>query len=261
VAGALEGLTAGSVAEYADAMLELPETLPLRVFRLEAGYSAARLGAQDDTRPLSRDFEEAADKFALLEAEEARIDVQRMETQAMVETADDAWDDTMRALQRRLLELSGNSCDHELYRKYFSDIPSQVTSLSYHAEIMISKDLERALQHEEIEELRVFSDKLHERREPLENLLLERTRLEVETARFQNRTALAKAILNKLRRVAYASLEEMALARGLSREWCVRFFHERNIYLEALEQDGTETNGEKSINGEASLSEAPTASA
>jgi hypothetical protein len=239
-------------------MLELAETLPLRAFRLEAGYTAARLAALEETRSLKGDFEEAADKFALLEAEEARLDVSHIETQAMVETADDAWDDTIRSLQRRLLELSGNSCDHELYRRYFSDIPSHVTSLSYHAEIMISKDLERALQHEEIEELRVFSDKLREKREPMENLLLERTRLEVETARFQNRVALAKAILNKLRRIAFASLEEIAIARGHDRSWCSRFFHERNVHLEALEQDGTEPSGARSNNGEAAPSEAPT---
>jgi hypothetical protein len=221
-------------------MLELTETLPIRAFRLEASYTATRLKALEETRHLAKDFEEAADTFALLEAEEGRLALQRIETQALVETADDAWDDAMRMLQRRLLDLSGNSCDHELYRKYFSDIPSHVTSLSYHAEIMISKDLERALEHEDREELRVFSERLRERRDPMEKLLSERTRLEVEAARFANRVSLAKAILNKLRRVAYASLEEIAVARGLSKEWCARFFHTRNVNLDALEADGAE---------------------
>src|SRR5262249_37860778 len=145
-------------------MLELPESYNVRQFRLEASYTATRLVALDDTRSLAKDFEEAADKFALLEAEEARLDVRRMEVQALVEAAADAWAAVMDAFMRRLLELSSHSQDHALYRKYFSDVPSQVTSLSYHAEIMISKDLEQALEQEEVEELRVFSGRLAEKR-------------------------------------------------------------------------------------------------
>lgn len=232
-------------------MLELPETLPIRAFRLEASYSATRLNALSETRHLAGDFEDAADTFALLEQEEGRLALQRIEAQALIETADDAWDDTMRALQRRLLDLSGNSCDHELYRRYFSDIPSHVTSLSYHAEIMISRELEQALDHEERDELRVFAERLREKRDPLEKLLTERTRLEVEAARFANRVSLAKAILNKLRRVAYAGLEETAAARGQTKEWCARFFHTRNVNLEAIEADGAEPAAtEKPSNGE-----------
>src|SRR5687767_9300343 len=141
-------------ARYAnDPMLEIPESKPLRAFRLEANYTAARLNALDETRHLATDFEEAADKFALLEEEEGRLDIRRVETQAMVETADDAWDDTMMSFQRRLLDLSGNSVDAELYRRYFADLPSSVTSMSYAAEIMISKELEKHLENEESEEL------------------------------------------------------------------------------------------------------------
>ena len=70
---------------------ELPETLSIREIRLEVNYSAARLNALEETRHLAKDFEEAAEKFALLENEEASLDLQRVETQAMVEIADDAW--------------------------------------------------------------------------------------------------------------------------------------------------------------------------
>ena len=69
-------------------MLEIPESKPIRAFRLEANYTAARLNALDETRHLASDFEEAADKFALLEEEEGRLDIRRVETQAMVETAE-----------------------------------------------------------------------------------------------------------------------------------------------------------------------------
>lgn len=231
-------------------MLELPENFPIRVFRLEASYTAARLKALDETRHLSKDFEEAADKLALLEEEEARLDVKRMQTQALVETADDDWDDTMMGFQRRLLDLSGNSVDAELYRTYFSEIPSHVTSMSYAAEIMISKDLERHLETEEIEELRSFSDRLREKREPLENIIRERTMLEVDEARFANRVSLAKAILNKLRRILFAGLEEVAMARGRPKEWCVRFFHTHNETLDASDQDGVEGSMPPPANGE-----------
>lgn len=229
-------------------MLELDDHQPVRHFRLEANYTAARLKALDETRHLAGDFEEAADKFALLEAEHATIEVRRIETQAMVETADDAWDDTVMAFQRRLLELSGNSVDAELYRRYFADIPSHVTTMSYAAEVMISRDLERALSHEGQEELRVFADRLAEKRTTLERIIEERTRLEVDEARFANRVSLAKAILNKLRRVLFASLEEVALAHGRGRDWCLRFYHAHNETLAALDDDGVESapkqNGE-----------------
>jgi hypothetical protein len=222
-------------------MLELPESDSVRQFRLEASYTATRLSALEETRHLAKDFEEAADKFALLEAEEARLDVRRMEVQALVETADDAWDLAMDAFMRRLLERSEHSQDHPLYRKYFSDVPSHVTSLSYHAEIMISKDLESTLEQEETEELRVFSARLRERREALENMLSESTRHEVESARFQNRASLAKTISNKLRRVLVSNLEEIAIARGQERDWCMRFFHARNDDFEALTYPSSHT--------------------
>ncbi len=221
-------------------MLELEEHLSIRAFRLEANYTCARLKALEETRSLARDFEEAADKFALLEEEQARLDIRRMETQASVETADDAWDDTMLAFQARLLEKSGNSVDAALYRRYFAEIPSQVTRMSYAAEIMISEDLEAVLQHEEIEELSAFAGRLGEKRKALEAILRERTRLEVDEARFANRVSLAKAILNKLRRILFASLEEVAIANGRGREWCLRFYHRENVVLDAIDADGVE---------------------
>lgn len=230
-------------------MLELDDQQPVRHFRLEANYTSARLKALEETRHLAGDFEEAADKFALLEAEQAALEVKRIETQAMVETADDAWDDTMLAFRRRLLELSGNSVDAELYRRYFADIPSHVTTLSYAAEVMISLDLERALAHEPLEELRVFTERLAVRRTDLQRIMEERTRLEVDEARFANRVSLAKAILNKLRRVLFASLEEVALAHGRGRDWCLRFYHAHNETLAALDDDGVELAAPKS-NGE-----------
>ena len=233
-------------------MLEIPESKPIRAFRLEANYTAARLNALDETRHLATDFEEAADKFALLEEEEGRLEIRFVETQAMVETADDAWDDAMMAFQRRLLDLSGNSVDAELYRRYFADIPSHVTALSYAAEIMISKDLERHLESEESEELRIFSERLAEKRRGLENIIQERTRLEVEQARFANRVALAKAILNKLRRVLWASLEEVAMAKARAPDWCARFFWTHNQQVHALDTDGNDTVDESAApNGEA----------
>ncbi|MCK6544619.1 hypothetical protein L6R52_02020 [Myxococcota bacterium] len=219
-------------------MTDLPEILSTRAFRLECSYTASRLAALEETRALAKDFEEAADKLALLEEEDARLDVRRMETQANVETADDAWDDTMHALQRRLLELSNHDMDAPLYRRYFADIPSHVTSLTYQAELMISKDLETDLATEEVAELKAFADRLRERREPLENALVERTRLEVEEARFANRVALAKTITNKLRRTTFAKLLELAGTRSRSEEWCARFFHTKNTALEALDRDG-----------------------
>jgi hypothetical protein len=229
------------------AVLELAENQTIRIFRLEAKYTATRLAALEETRRLAQDFEEAHDKFALLEEEEARLAVQRAESQANVETADDAWDDCVHAFQRRLLDLSSNSTDAPLYRKYFADLPSSVTNMSYHAEIMISKDLERALDEETVEELRAFADRLREKREPLENALVERTRLEVDEARFQNRVAMAKSILNKLRTGVHAALLEIAAARGRSTEWPTRLLEGKNSHIEALDRDGVGMNGQVSI--------------
>lgn len=232
-------------------MLEIPESKTIRAFRLEANYTAARLNALEETRHLARDFEEAADKFALLEEEEGRLDIRKVETQAMVETADDAWDDTMMAFQRRLLDLSGNSVDADLYRRYFAEIPSHVTSMSYAAEIMISKELEKHLELEEIDELRVFSERLGEKREALENIIQERTRLEVDIARFQNRVGLAKAIVNKLRRILWAGLEEVAMAKNENEDWCARFFWSHNHQVEEMDMDGVEHTPElEGRNGE-----------
>jgi hypothetical protein len=225
-------------------MLELDDTQSVRHFRLEANYTAARLLALDETRHLAADFEEAADKFALLEQEHGTLEIRRVETQAMVETADDAWDDAVMAFQHRLLEISGNSVDAELYRRYFADIPSQVTSLSYAAEVLISKELERALQHEAHEELRSYADRLAQKRIGLERIIDERTHLEVDEARFANRVSLAKAILNKLRRVLYASLEEVAMAHGRSKDWCLRFYQgQAPTHATAVPEGATPANG------------------
>lgn len=238
----------GSVgARYVRAMqLDLPEKLSLRAVRLQVNYSAARLNALPETRDLAKDFEEAAEKFAQLEAEEARLAIQRVETQAMVEIADDAWDDTIHAFQRRLLEACGNSQDHALYRLYFAEIPSHVTTMSYAAEILISKDLEESLMHEANEDLRAFSDRLRDKRFPLEGALHERTRLEVEEARFSNRVQLAKALVNKLRRITHANLEEIASAHGRGGDWSVRYFHAVNPLLAAMDADGAGSNASMS---------------
>jgi len=221
-------------------MLELSEDLPIRAFRLQASYTAARLNALEETRHLAAEFEEAADKFALLEKEEAQLAVRRVQTQASVETADDAWDDTMIAFRRRLLEQAGHDTEADIYRRYFADIPSNVTSLSYAAEILISKDLEAQLAHEDDAELSVFAERLGDKRAGLEAIIHERTGLEVDEARFANRVQLAKQVLNKLRRVLFASLEEVQMARGRDRAWCARFYHSHNDVLAALENDGVE---------------------
>lgn len=223
-------------------MLEFPEHLPLRAFRLQASYTAARLNALDETRSLAAGFEEASDKFALLEQEEAQLAVRRMQTQAAVETADDAWDDTMLAFRARLLEQSRHDTESDLYRRYFADIPSNVTSLSYPAEILISKDLEGQLAHEEDGELSVFAARLAEKRAGLESIMHERTRLEVEEARFANRVQLAKQVLNKLRRVLFTHLEEIQMARGREAAWCARFYHSHNDVLAALDADGADND-------------------
>lgn len=222
-------------------MLELPEDLPLRAFRTEARYTAARLRALPETRPLADDFDEAHDKLALLEEETARLDLRRIELRAMVEIADDAWDDTIMAFQRRLLDVVDSDVDAPLYREYFADIPSHVTSLSYAAEVMISQELEAKLAVEEHPELRPFAGRLAEKRDTLEATLREQTRFEVDEARFHNREALAKAILNKLRRVLFASLEEMARMRGYSPTWRYRFFSGEHVAALDLET-GREAN-------------------
>jgi hypothetical protein len=221
-------------------MLELPETLPIRAFRLQASYTAARLSALEETRHLADDFTEAADKMALLETEEAQLAVRRMQTQAAVETADDAWDDVMLAFRARLLERAGHDTEADVYRRYFADIPSNVTSLSYAAELLISKDLEAQLAHEAEPELSAFAERLADKRAGLEAIIRERTQLEVDEARFANRVALAKQVINKLRRILFASLEEVQIARGRDRSWCARFYFSHNDVLAALDQDGAE---------------------
>lgn len=237
-------------------MLELSEELPIRTFRMEARYTAARLLALPETRKLAQDFEEAHDKLALLEEEEGRLAVRSVEIQANVEIADDAWDDTMLAFQRRLLDLVDQDVDAPLYRNYFADIPSHVTSLSYAAEVMISKELEQKLAVDEKVELREFASRLTERRATLEAAMHERTKLEVDEARFSNRVAMAKAITNKLRRVLFARLEEIARARGLPRAWCLRFYHTENLHLEAIEADGV---GQPPALGDGTKAELPEA--
>lgn len=224
-------------------MVALPEDLPVRAFRLEACYSASRLKILEETRRLANDFDEAADKLALLEAEEGELAVRRMQTQAQVETADDDWDDTMNAFRLRLLEMVEHDTDRELYRQYFADIPSHVTSLSYAAEVLISKELEARLAHEADERLAAFEPRLREKREALEGLMLERTQLEVEEARFSNRVAMAKRIVNKLRRVLAADLEEIQRTRGRDEGWHMRFFFAPNALLDRTERDGTERHG------------------
>lgn len=221
--------------------IELPEQLNLREVRLEMAYTAARLNALEETRHLAGEFSETSDRIRQLEEELVQLELQRVQTQAMVEIADDDWDDVMLSFQRRLLDLSAQSVDHPLYRKYFAEIPSQVTSLSYAAEIMISKDLEGDLEKEELAELRLFADRLREKRVPLENALRERTRLEVEVAKFQNRVALAKQLSNKLRRITLANLEELAVAKDRGASWSWRFFRAYNVDIDTFDQDGAET--------------------
>lgn len=225
-------------------LLELSDKLTLRQVRLEVAYTAARLNALAETRHLADDFTVATEQLELLEAEEARLELQQIETQAMVEIADDAWDDVMESFQRRLLELSGYDQDHDLYRTYFAELPTEVTNLSYAAEIMISKDLEQELQAESREELRAFADRLASRRGPLEAALNERTRLEVEIAKFHNRAALARALVNRLRRMLLANVEELASARDRDSGWTARFFRGVNAHLDSMDRDGAEeSNG------------------
>lgn len=225
-------------------MLELPARLGIRAHRLEASYTAARLRAVEATRHLAASFEEAADKLRLLEEEEGRHDFREVEVQASLETADDAWDDVVVTFRRRLLELSGNDVDAPIYRQYFADIPSHVTELSYAAEILISKELERDIEREAHPDLLPFAARLEEKRMALETILQERTRLEVDVARFHNRVALAKSILNKLRRILFAQLEEIAVERDLGKDWCARFFLRHEEILETLDVEAVESTME-----------------
>ncbi|MBI2373679.1 MAG: hypothetical protein HYV07_06735 [Deltaproteobacteria bacterium] len=217
-------------------MLELSENLSIREFRLEASYTAARLAAAAESTGLAGEHSNAAEKLAELEAEGASLDVAKTQTQAMVEIADDAWDEVALAFQRKLLELSGGSVDHELYRRYFAEIPSQLTRLSYQAEIMISKDLEEDLEGETQDELSAYGAKLEVSRHGLEAALRERTRLEVEGAKYQNRVALAKQLVNRLRRSTWSDLVELAGERG--EPWALRFFRQENAVLDAVDADG-----------------------
>lgn len=217
-----------------------PEYLPLRTYRLEASYTSARLEVLEETRALAADFQEAADKFALLEQEESQLGLRRMRTQAQVETADDAWDDTIIAFRNRLMEIVEGDTEAELYRQYFTDIPSHVTSLSYAAEILISKELEAKLTAEEDSRLAEFGPRLEEKREQLEAIIKERTHLEVEEARFSNRVDLAKQILGKLQRVLVANLDEIRNTRQRDEAWVNRFFFSHNVTLEDSDYDGAE---------------------
>lgn len=221
-------------------MLELPAHLGIRAHRLEASYTAARLNAIEGTRHLARPFEEAADKLRQLEEEEARLEFREVDIRASLETADDEWDDVVVAFRRRLLELANNDVDAPIYRQYFADIPSHATELGYAAEILISKELEAAIASDRHADLAAFGHRLEEKRLRLEAIVHERARFEVDAARFENRVALAKSILAKLRRVLFAQLEELALDRGLGREWCARFYLHHEEILEALEADGSE---------------------
>jgi hypothetical protein len=117
---------------------------------------------------------------------------------------------------------------------------------------MISKDLERALSEESIEDLRVFADRLQTKRTPLENALVERTRLEVEEARFQNRVAMAKTILNKLRKSAHATLADIGGKRGRGTDWPSRLLEGKNSHLDAIDRDGISAAGShlRALNGE-----------
>lgn len=217
-------------------MLELSENMTIRDFRLEASYTSARLAAVDEASHLASEYQRAAEKLAELETEGSAIDVARMQSQAMVEIADDAWDEVALDFQAKLLAMSGGSVDHELYRKYFAEIPTQMTRLSYGAEIMISKDLEEDLADETVAELAEFGPKLEAKRRTLESALRERTRLEVEAAKYQNRLALAKQLVNRLRKSTWTDLVEIARDRG--EPWALRFFRQENAVLDAVDADG-----------------------
>lgn len=220
--------------------LDLVDVLSIRDYRLELAYSAARLNALDETRGLAGEFAEAAARFEMLDQEEGRYEISKVETQAMVETADDAWDATIEAFHRRLLDLCDNNADHTLYRRYFAEIPSHVTSMSYHAEILISRDLESQLDNDDNPELSRFADRLRDKRIPLEAALRERTRLEVEMAKFANRVALAKALANKLRRITAANLDEVARTTDRDGDWGARFFRGQNKLLDLIDGDGVD---------------------
>ncbi|MBI4821708.1 MAG: hypothetical protein HY791_35940 [Deltaproteobacteria bacterium] len=218
-------------------MLELSENMTVRDFRLEASYTSARLSAVDEASHLASEYQQASEKLAELEAEGAGLDMAKMQSQAMVEIADDAWDEVALEFQAKLLSLSGGSVDHELYRKYFAEIPTEMTRLSYNAEIMISKDLEEDLADEPATELAAFRGRLELKRRTLEAALRERTRLEVEAAKYQNRISLAKQLVNRLRKTTWNDLLDLARDRG--EPWALRFFRQENAVLDAVDADGT----------------------
>jgi hypothetical protein len=221
-------------------MLELSPSLSLRDVRLESIYTARRLSALEETRHLATDFEDAADKLGLLLAEEARFEQARVELQAMVEVADDAWDDVVHAVARRIGELSDHDHDHPLYRRYFDVVPTGATTLSYHAERMISRDLEALLADEPLDALASLGPDLARRREALEAILRERTRHEVERAKFDNRVRLARELVDRLRRTLFATLEEIRQSRGRDAAWGARFYLGANGHFEALD-DGRDS--------------------
>ncbi len=238
-------------------MIELSPRASLRTYRLEASYTAARLSASEETRHLAREFSEAADRIRSLEEELVRLDARRVETQASLESADDAWDDEMQAFRRRLLELCENDVDAELYRKYFADIPSSVTELSYGAEIMISKELEQAVADEAHPDVASLGPRLAERRSALEAVLQEALQVVVDEARYLNRVSMAKSIVNKLRRIAVASLEEIAMSRRHPRLWAARFFLDHEALAVSLDEDLPDADFEEPRQLEASLGSEP----
>jgi len=238
-------------------MIELSPRASLRTFRLEASYTAARLSASEETRHLARDFSEAADQIRLLEEELVRLDARKVDTQASLEAADDAWDDEMQSFRRRLLELCDNDVDAELYRQYFADIPSNVTELSYGAEVMISKELEQAVADDAHPEVAALAPRLAERRAALEAVLQEALRVEVDEARYVNRVSMAKSIVNKLRRVAVASLEEIAMTRRHPRLWAARFFLDHEELATTLDEDFLDSDFEEPRQLEASFGSEP----
>lgn len=239
-------------------MIELSPRASLRTFRLEASYTAARLSGNDETRHLAQAFTEAADRIRLLEEELVRLDARKVQTQASLESADDAWDDEVQGFRRRLLELCENDVDAELYRKYFADIPSHVTELSYAAEVMISQELEHVLTEDGHPELSAWAPRLAERRVALEAISKEAVQVEVDEARFVNRVAMAKSIVNKLRRVAVASLEEIAMSRRHPRLWAARFFLDHQELATSLsDEDGFDHDFEAPRQLEASFDSEP----
>jgi hypothetical protein len=205
-------------------MVDVHLEAPLGSFRIEAAYTASRLSADPDVRVLAIDFKDAESKFALLEQEATQLAAREGAMQGLVESADDAWDDEIRAFHDGLLTASDGSVDHPRYRSYFADVPSGVTHLSYAAELLVSRELEKRLSEEPLERLRSFEASLRAKREVLEKALHEQTVLEVTRARFENRAALGKSLLNRLRAETLASLQATASAKNYGPDWCYRFF-------------------------------------